>query len=340
MVSSGARVEGVNAMAMRGRQFVRRWPNLHGFTLVELLVVIAIIATLIAIMLPAVQSVRESARLSQCKNNVRQIALGCIQHEATQGMLPTKGARGGSKGEYTGDPDMGFKGNQCGGWLFNILPYVERTSLWSLGASMDPNSATKKADLVKRVQTPMPLYTCPGRPSAMVPTTRGVITRVTPGTNTYTGIGAVGSMARSDYAACRDIVENAGGQDASLDVAGGRPLYTITDGLGNVFLCGERYLHPSTYNTSAGVGWNDGGWTAGDDWDTISRVNLSPVPIGGPSPAILGNYHWYFGGPHATLQMAMCDGSVRSVNYDIFATVFESLGLVDDQAGTIEDLDN
>jgi hypothetical protein len=38
--------------------------------------------------------------------------------------------------------------------------------------------------------------------------------------------------------------------------------------------------------------------------------------------------------------MAMCDGSVRSVNYDIFATVFESLGLVDDQAGTIEDLDN
>src|SRR5688572_22892805 len=91
------------------------------FTLIELLVVIAIIAVLIALLVPAVQKVRQSAARSHCLNNLKQIALGFHNFHGVQGNLPPAGR--------TALPNT-IGGPQFTGPLFYILPYVEQEALY------------------------------------------------------------------------------------------------------------------------------------------------------------------------------------------------------------------
>ncbi|MDA0657915.1 MAG: DUF1559 domain-containing protein [Planctomycetota bacterium] len=97
-----------------------------GFTLVELLVVIAIIGVLVAMLLPAVQSARETARRTQCVNNLKQIGLAVAQYESNQGMYPASGIYDG-KLFY-----LGFINPQAGtlfSWISLTLPYLEESAL-------------------------------------------------------------------------------------------------------------------------------------------------------------------------------------------------------------------
>lgn len=86
----------------------------YGFTLVELLVVIAIIGVLVALLLPAVQAARESARRSTCANNLKQIGLGIHSYESSRKTLPMGGRT---------------DGNMLS-WHALILPYIEQSALF------------------------------------------------------------------------------------------------------------------------------------------------------------------------------------------------------------------
>ena len=126
-----------------------------GITLVELLVVITIIGILIALPLPAVQAAREAARQLQCKNNIKQLALGCLNHEHVQGFLPTNGWTT----FFEGDPDRGFSIHQPGGWVYNILPYIEQPAMHDLGAGQ--SFTTKMTTFTLREATPLAVLICP-----------------------------------------------------------------------------------------------------------------------------------------------------------------------------------
>src|SRR5438046_2571115 len=105
-----------------------------GFTLIELLVVIAIIAILIALLVPAVQKVREAAARAQCQNNLKQLSLACINAADTfKGQLPP------SVGTWPGKTGTPNNGN--GGILFHLLPYVEQKPLYQSSFSgSDPDN--------------------------------------------------------------------------------------------------------------------------------------------------------------------------------------------------------
>jgi prepilin-type N-terminal cleavage/methylation domain-containing protein/prepilin-type processing-associated H-X9-DG protein len=90
-----------------------------GFTLVELLVVIAIIGILVALLLPAIQAAREAARRSQCQNNLKQLALGCLNHESAMKRLPS----GFTTSLVDGD-DVHHT------WASYILPYLEEAAVF------------------------------------------------------------------------------------------------------------------------------------------------------------------------------------------------------------------
>lgn len=146
---------------MAGQFSISRREALRGFTLIELLVVIAIIGTLLALLLPAVQTTREAARRNTCNNNLKQLALGCLNHETAIGHLPS----GGWGEKWVGDADRGFGEEQPGGWLYNVLPHIERSDVHELPKDGDPDIITnlQRNRAWRMMETAVEIFNCPTR---------------------------------------------------------------------------------------------------------------------------------------------------------------------------------
>jgi prepilin-type N-terminal cleavage/methylation domain-containing protein/prepilin-type processing-associated H-X9-DG protein len=134
----------------------------RGFTLVELLVVIAIIGILVALLVPAVQAAREAGRRTQCKNNLRQIGIACLNHVDSHKYFPS----GGWGYDWTADPNRGYGPDQPGSWIYNILEFVEEGNLRSLGKGQATTTAAFKTASITLHQTAVATFQCPSRRSA------------------------------------------------------------------------------------------------------------------------------------------------------------------------------
>ena len=157
---------------------------------------IAIIGVLVALLLPAIQAAREAARRSECQNNLKNLALGAINHLDTVGHFPT----GGWGWWWVGDADRGFGKDQPGGWVFNLLPFIEQQQLHDLAG--DGNQKTISSNQLNGatsvVTQPVELIRCPSRRlGSLYPK---------PIDGTFVAFNAANSTemvaGRSDYAIC------------------------------------------------------------------------------------------------------------------------------------------
>ncbi len=205
--------------------------RLPAFTLIELLVVIAIIAILVALLVPAVQKVREAAARVRCTNNLKQLALGCHSYESVHKRMPALYA------SSTND-----------GWIVQILPYIEQAAL---AARYTPGNWTAPANAAI-VDAPIAILECPSDGEARHVTITGA---------------AFGAIALTDYFAITGAnataYAHAYGSPVPADLSGvfgpqtpegpsatpGRRLVQATDGLSNTAMLGEMSGRPWPFVT-------------------------------------------------------------------------------------------
>ena len=194
-----------------------------GFTLIELLVAIAIIAVLIALLVPAVQKVREVAARQYCQNNLKQIGLGCHNYHDAQKKLPASYVAAGPYNDGASDTLPGW------GWSAMLLPYLEQDNLFRTINVQVPVENSRNA---MAIRTMLNGFLCPSdlmpEQAFAVPDAFG---------NTLAEAGP------TSYAAC------VGGDESDAAGALGLGIFyrnsatrfiDITDGASNTVMIGER----------------------------------------------------------------------------------------------------
>jgi prepilin-type N-terminal cleavage/methylation domain-containing protein len=280
----------------------------RGFTLIELLVVIAIIAILIALLLPAVQQAREAARRTQCKNNLKQLALALHNYHDTHRVFPAQSF-------------PAHNANNAWGWGAAIFPQLELATLYNaiqpgVGMSATVGSLPPASTLfngVPLLRQPVSAFICPSDAG-------DVLNQFY--TNPRNSNNVNNRYAKSNYVCNQQVI-------ASVGWGRKKRIGDITDGSSNTLMLGERALRVNLEQRSTGgVVW--GKPANNSDAATCFHPNY---PINTPDPSddfrggsysqyasnatnscnshVASSYHE--GGAH----FAMGDGAVRFISENI-----------------------
>ena len=307
----------------------------RGFTLIEVLVVIAIMGILMALILPAVQSSREAARTTVCKNNLKQIALATLSFHDTHKAFPPARIMW-----RPGDPPELSCGRGSVTWFVRILPFLEQKDLRGL---WDPTIPFADHDEEIRNKA-LPIFICPTRRSidhARCPTNTTTVTASCGCSGLQTFIGGAtgdyagnhGDLSPGAYGFTTDFYWGGYGTGVLIGsrafCVNGQPrdwidkikLKDIPDGSTNTILVGEAHINPGGLNQTPEDGCIYDGW----HFSFSTRIGGVGVPITrGPDDVDTRLYS--FGSIHSErCHFALTDGSVRAVSTRIDEELFGRL---------------
>jgi prepilin-type N-terminal cleavage/methylation domain-containing protein/prepilin-type processing-associated H-X9-DG protein len=302
---------------------MNRYPaSRPGFTLIELLVVIALVGILIALILPAVQKVRESAARTQCVNNLHQIGLALHGYHSALGSFPPG---------YATDPVTSDLDTAPGwGWAAHLLPHLEQDNLArpvaaALGVS--PPLPVEHPSLADVRTYPLKAFTCPSDREA------GLFTVLrADGSPVLDANGQPVRAATNSYAASFGVAEVDEAPDAGdgLFFRNSRVrVADVTDGTAYTLAVGERaafftqtpwagvvtggttHVTPGAPTTSAGVEVAATLALAHTGSHTLNASDADPDDFFSPHPGVA--------------MMLFADGSVRAVRQSIPVSILQKL---------------
>lgn len=292
-------------------------PPRPAFSLIELLVALSILTIAVGIVMPTVQHSRETARRLSCQSNLRQLGHGIQIHAEVYRHYPSNGW--GSR--WVADASRGTGINQPGGWIYQVLPFIEQSSLHERFTVSGTSS-----DADEPIATPVSLFHCPSR--------RPVRPYVYSGSPSLVNRSDPKLTAKSDYAGnggdfpfynfWGPLSTNAADIAAFVwpDTAKHSGIFfcrswlaeaDVTDGTSNTYLVGEKYVNPRADTSHAQDLGDNQTMYLGDSWDIRRSAYLCPTRDTG------GIFRLNeFGSAHvAACHFVFCDGSVRAMAYSM-----------------------